>query len=63
MSHSKVLSKQQSFNSPTSLHEQLQLTNQKIKNSLEGSSLQKGRRKMVMLDEAGVSKQSLNYGP
>jgi len=39
------------------------LTNEKIKNSLDGSSLHKGRRKMVMLDEAGVSKQSLNFGP
>ena len=55
-SHHSVLSKQQSFNSPRSLHGTLQLTNEKLKSSIEGSSIHKGRRKMIMLDEAGVSK-------
>jgi hypothetical protein len=59
----KTLSKQQSFNSPRSLHEKLQMTSEKICSSLEKSSINQGRRKMVMLDEAGVSKQSLNFGP
>ena len=54
--HRSIVSKQQSFNSPRSLVDQIQLTNEKIKNSLEHSSVYKGRRKMIMLDEAGISK-------
>ena len=61
--HRSFVSKQQSFNSPRSLVDQIQLqTNEKIKNSIEQSSVYKGRRKMIMLDEAGISKQSLNFG-
>lgn len=62
LSQKEVLSKAQSFNSPKSLKSKLQLTNEKIQSSIEKSSLKHGRRKMVMLDEAGPSKQSLNYG-
>ena len=38
------------------------MTSEKIGSSIEKSSLKHGRRKMVMLDEADPSKQSLNYG-
>jgi len=61
LSHRDVLSKKHSFNSPNSLHEKLQLTSEKIHSSIEKSSINKGRRKMIMLDEAAVSKQSLNF--
>ena len=62
LSHREALSKQQSFNSPRSLQSKLQLTTEKIQKSIDGSSITKGRRKMVMLDEADPSKQSLNFG-
>ena len=62
ISQREALSKAASFNSPKSLHEKLQLTSEKIHSSIEKSSINKGRRKMVMLDEAEVSKQSLNFG-
>ena len=54
-------SKQHSFNSPRSLSKKIQLTNEKIKSSIDSGSVQKGR-KLFMLDEAGLAKQSLKYG-
>ena len=54
-----ALSKQHSFNSPTSLG--INLTNERVRNSIDDSTVRK-RRNLVMLDEAGVSKQSLNFG-
>ena len=59
---SLISNKQQSFNSPRSLVDQIQLTSEKIQNSIDCSSVYKGKRKMIMLDEAGISKQSLNFG-
>ena len=48
-----ALSKQHSFNSPTSLN--LGMTNERVRNSIDDSTVQK-KRKLIMLDEAGVSK-------
>ena len=53
------ISKQHSFNSPTSLN--INMTNERIRNSIDDSTVKKGR-KLVMLDEAEVSKQSLIFG-
>ena len=50
---SRPISKQHSFNSPTSLN--YNMTNERCRNSIDGSTVKKGR-KLVMLDEAGVSK-------
>ena len=54
----RELSKQKSFNSPTSLS--INMTNERIRNSIDDSTVRK--RKIVMLDEAAVSKQSLQFG-
>ena len=48
----RELSKQKSFNSPTSLS--INMTNERIRNSIDDSTVRK--RKIVMLDEAAVSK-------
>ena len=39
------------------------MTGEKVQRSIDGTSISKGRRKMIMLDEAAVSKKSLNFGP
>ena len=52
-------SKQKSFNSPTSLN--YNIDRERCRNSIDNSTIKKGR-KLVMLDEAGVSKQSLQFG-